>query len=65
MSSVDLRTVPSRISTAATIAAPKTQRGKLLGFLGGFVLTGCFLALGAAVFAVAGVYSFIEFAKLY
>jgi hypothetical protein len=69
MSSVDLRVVPSRITVAAPLAQRKAQRTtffSVLGsILGGFVLTGIFLALSAAVFVLVGVYGFIDFAKLY
>jgi hypothetical protein len=64
MTSVDLHAEPNQIVAAAPLAPPKARSAKLVSFLGGFMLTGIFLAFGAAVFVLVGVYGFIDFAKL-
>lgn len=65
MSSIDLRAATGRASPPSAVARPKNWRKAVLSCLGGFVLTGVCLGFGAALFGIAGVYAFIEFAKLY
>lgn len=63
MSSIDFRALPAL--AAPTVARPRNWQTALWRVLGGVALTGVFLALSAAAFGLAGVYGFIEFAKLY
>lgn len=45
------------------MAAPRRQRIGIGSILGGFLLTGVFLALSAAAFPVSAVYAFIWWAQ--
>lgn len=50
-------------STSRAIVPPRRRRLKIGNILGGFLLTGIFLALTAAAFPLAAVYSFIWWAQ--
>ena len=67
VSSVDLPGSRATAPTSAT-AAPQARRRpfgtRLLGLVGGFILTGIFLALSGAVFAVVAIYSLIWWTQL-
>lgn len=65
MSSIDAAANVSGVESAVSraIAPPRRQRLGIGGILGGFVLTGVFLAMSAAAFPLAAVYSFIWWAQ--
>jgi hypothetical protein len=65
MSSIEFPTAGAPAHTATAVAQTVRRRFGLLRVLGGFVLTGFFLALGAATFGVAAVYGFIGWAQFY
>ncbi|HLI22316.1 MAG TPA: hypothetical protein VKV32_14410 [Stellaceae bacterium] len=69
MNSIDIRSaldvVPERSAPAPAAARRRGWQTTLLRVVGGFALTGFFLALSVAAFAFAGIYAFLEFAKLY
>lgn len=65
MSSVDLPAAAVTGPALTAIARPARRSPRSLRLIGGFILTGIFLALSAAVFPLAAVYSFIWWAKLY
>ncbi len=69
MSSIDAEAAASRIaridpSTDRIFVPPRRrQRARIGSVIGGFLLTGVFLALTAAAFALSAVYGFIWFAQ--
>lgn len=65
MSSIDAGANAStgEASIGRAISPPRRWRLKIGMILGGFVLTGVFLALSAAAFPLAAVYSFIWWAQ--
>lgn len=69
MSAIDVRTVSDLHAVPERIAPPPARRRGwgtiLLRVFGGFMLTGFFLALSGAAFVLAGIYGFLEFARLY
>jgi hypothetical protein len=50
-------------SVGRAVTPPRRRRLVIRGILGGFVLTGVFLAMSAAAFPLAAVYSFIWWAQ--
>ena len=60
----DLRSVPERIAVPSHTAPQRRWGTTTLRVVGGFVLTGVFLALSAVVFALCGIYGFVGFAGL-
>jgi hypothetical protein len=64
MASIDAGASVSRAtgSNSRAAAAPRRRLG-IVNICGGFLLTGIFLALSAAAFPVAAVYSFIWWAQ--
>ena len=67
MSSIDVRAVPvpERLAVPSRGARRRRWEMTILRVLGGFALTGFFLALSALVLVLSGIYGFLEFAKLY
>lgn len=65
MSSIDAGASVSGVeaSISGASAPPRPRRLKIGSILGGFLLTGVFLALSAAAFPVAAVYAFIWWAQ--
>ena len=64
MTSIDTgANVPGIKSPISRTAAPPRRRLGIGSICGGFLLTGIFLALSAAAFPVAAVYSFIWWAQ--
>jgi hypothetical protein len=65
MSSIDAGANVPRVeaSNSRAIAPLRRRRLKIGSILGGFLLTGMFLALSAAAFPLAAVYSFIWWAQ--
>ena len=51
-------------SVGRAIAVPHRRRLGIGAILGGFLLTGIFLAMSAAAFPLAAVYSFVWWARL-
>ena len=64
MSSIDLRATAAPVSAVTKNARPARRRIGFLRIIGGFVLTGFFLALCAVTVPVAAIYSFIWWASL-
>ena len=63
MSSIDAGVNVSAGGASISRARPARQRLRIGSIFGGFLLTGTFLALSAATFPVAAVYSFIWWAQ--
>jgi hypothetical protein len=63
MSSIELPAVGAAASAVAAATRPARRPIGFLRIAGGFVLTGFFLALGAAIFPIATVYGFIWWAS--
>lgn len=65
MSSIDagLRVSAADASITRAIIPPRRRGLRIGNILGGFLLTGVFLALSAAAFPLAAVYSFIWWAQ--
>ena len=65
MTSIDVGTNVSGVQTSVVraIAAPRRRRLGVGSICGGFLLTGIFLAMSAAAFPLAAVYSFIWWAQ--
>lgn len=67
MSSIDAGANMSGVAGASSAAVAPPRRRRLgamaANILGGFLLTGVFLALSAAAFPIAAVYSFIWWAQ--
>jgi hypothetical protein len=64
MSSVELPAGGAAVSAVTNVARPARRRGGFFRVVGGFVLTGFFLALAVATVPIAAVYSFIWWASL-
>ncbi|HEX3974486.1 MAG TPA: hypothetical protein VHX19_24340 [Stellaceae bacterium] len=66
MASIDTAARVSKLEGAVSrVMAPRRQRVSIGRILGGFLLTGVFLALSAAAFPLAAVYGFVWFAQHY
>jgi hypothetical protein len=65
MSSIDTGATGSeaKASIGRAMTPPRRKRLKIDSILGGFLLTGIFLALSAAALPLAAVYSFVWWAQ--
>ncbi len=64
MSSIDAEAnIPEAEASISRAMAPPHRRLRIGNILGGFLLTGVFLALSAAAFPVSAVYAFIWWAQ--
>jgi hypothetical protein len=60
MSSIEVRVAGV---AAAQTSRPAVKRITIAGLIARFILTGCFLALSAAIFPLAAIYSFVWWAQ--
>lgn len=67
MNSIDARVNLSGVDTSISkaMAPPRRRRLRIGSILGGFLLTGVFLALSAAAFPLAALFSFVWWAQHY